>query len=184
MPGGATVGSSRSFRLDPHTLPARSSPYIGGAAEAAFIIERERAIVRRPAEAGAATMSIPVAAYRGVSVRMEAVGDNGDVRGFVELLHADPALTLQLTVTEIPEEMAEDWQAWARVLGLPLLIIGQDGSVGEPLMQIGGVVIAPSKPRRRYSYFAGRRPRFLTRRKTGQRGPMVKLTGREIIARK
>jgi Family of unknown function (DUF6101) len=99
------------------------------------------------------------------------------------LLHSDPSLTLGLSVTEDPNEVAEDWQAWARALDLPLLVIGQDGSVGEPLAQIGGVIIGAPKPRRRHSYFAGRRPRFLTRRKTGNRDRMVRVEGREIIAR-
>ena len=184
MAGGATVGSSRAYRLDPHTLPARGSSLAEEAAVATFIIERDRAIVRRPSSDGAAaTYCVPLTAYRGVSVRMEPVGTNGGVRGYVELLHADPALTLGLSITEDPEEVAEDWQAWARALDLPLLVIGQDGSVGEPLAQIGGVLMGPPKPRRRHSYFAGRRPRFLTRRKIGNRDRMVRVEGCEIIAR-
>jgi hypothetical protein len=42
--------------------------------------------------------------------------------------------------------------------------------------------IYPAKARRRHSYFAARRPRFLTRRKTGRPGKPEILTGREIIA--
>ena len=184
MPGGATVGSSRAYRLDPHTLPARGSSSSGGAAVATFIIERERAIVRRPSTGGlSATVSVPLAAYRGIAVRMEAVGDEGDVCGFVELLHSDPTLTLGLAMSEEPEIIAADWQAWGRALNLPLLIIGQDGTVGEPLAQVGGVLTGPPSPRRRHSFFAGRRPRFLTRRKPGRRGAMAKIAGREIIAR-
>ena len=74
---------------------------------------------------------MPVAAYRGVAVRMEPIGDNGDVRVFVELLHADPTLTLPLVVADEPEEIAADWQAWGRALNLPLLVVGQDGTVGD-----------------------------------------------------
>ncbi len=181
MTGGATAGSSRAYRLDPHTLPARSFPLAGGVAEAAFIIESDRAIVRRPLAAD--PVSVPLAAYRGVSVRMEAIGDQGDVCGYVELLHNDPSLTLGLAVDEDPAMIAADWQAWGRTLHLPLLIIGQDGSVGEPLAQIGGVLMGPPMPRRRYSFFAGRRPRFLTRRKAGRSERMVRLEGREFIAR-
>lgn len=184
MTGGATAGSSRAFRLDPHTLPVRRFALAGEAAGTAYVIEREQAIVRRPiADGRAVTLTVPVAAYRGVSVRMESTGDNGEVRAFVELLHADPALTLALAITEDPEDIAGDWQAWGRALGLPLLVIGQDGSVSAPLEQLGGLIVAAAKPRRRHSYFAARRPRFLTRRKTGRRGPTVVVSGREIIAR-
>ena len=181
MTGGVTVGSSRAYRLDPHTLPARSSPPVGEAGGAAFIIEHDHAIVSRSLAAGP-TLTVPLAAYRGVAVRMESIGEDGEVRAFVELLHTDPTLTLSLAMTDDPEEIAADWQAWGRTLHLPLLIIGQDGSVGAPLAA-HSVDMAQPKPRRRHSYFARRRPRFLTRRKAGRPELMTQLTGREIIAR-
>ncbi len=184
MAGGATAGSGRIFRLDPHALPVRGSARDGGTAEAAFIIERERAIVRRQRHAGpAVTLTVPLASYRGVAVRMEAQGEAGRIRVFVELLHNDPLLTLPLIVGDEPEEVAADWQAWGRALNLPLLVVGQDGSVSAPLGRLGAVTIARPRPRRRYSFFAGRRPRFLTRRKTGHSRPTEQLSGREIIAR-
>jgi hypothetical protein len=179
--GGATAGSSRAYRLDPHALPARAS---GGAAEVAFIIDRERAIVRRSLAAGrAATLAVPVSAYAGVAIRVEPSGDAGRVRLFVELLHKDPSLTLPLVVADEPEDVAADWQDWGRALNLPLLVIAQDGTVSAPLQKMGGIILAPTKPRRRHSHFAARRPRFLTRRKPGRRQPMERISGREIIAR-
>jgi Family of unknown function (DUF6101) len=180
--GGATVGSSRAYRLDPHTLPARSSP-LGDATAAAFIIEHDRVIVQKSLGTGLLVpTSVPIKDYAGVAVRMEPIGDLGNVRAFVELLHDDPALTILLAVTDDPEEIAGDWQAWGRTLNLPLLIIGQDGSVGMPL-GAHGIAMARPKPRRRHSYFAKRRPRFLTRRKNGRPELMEQVTGREIIAR-
>ncbi len=182
MAGEATAGSSREFRLDPHTLPVRGAARDGGTA--GFILDRERAIVQRQRLAGPPfTLTVPLSSYRGVSVRMEATATTGNVRVFVELLHKDPALTLLLTVGDEPEDVAADWQAWGRTLKLPLLVIGQDGSVSEPLGDLGGVITGPPRPRRRYSFFAGRRPRFLTRRKTGHSHPTEQLSGREIIAR-
>ncbi len=185
MAGEATAGSSRVFRLDPHSLPVHGSAQCGGTADTAFILDRERAIVRRQRHAAVPplTLTVPLMSYRGVAVRIETAGTDGEVRVFVELLHKDPALTLPLIVGDEPEEVAADWQAWGRALGLPLLVIGQDGSVSEPLDDLGGVMAAPPKPRRRHSFFAGRRPRFLTRRKTGHRHPTETLSGREIIAR-
>jgi hypothetical protein len=177
--GGATAGSIRAYRLDPHRLPARGFA-TGGAAGPAFVIEQRRAIVR-PAAADAVT--VPVTDYRGVAVRMESTGDNGEVRAFVELLHADPSLTLPLAVTDDPYEIAGDWQDWAKTLGLPLLVVGQDGSVGAPLAGMGGIIAARPLPRRRHSFFAGRRPRFLTRRKVGHVDAALRVEGREIIAR-
>jgi hypothetical protein len=45
-------------------------------------------------------------------------------------------------------------------------------------------MVAMPKPRRRHSYFAARRPRFLVRRKVGVRSAAARLdAAREIIAR-
>ena len=184
MAGEATAGSGRVYRLDPHTLPVHGSAQSGGIANTAFILERDRAIVQRLRRSGPPlTLTVPLESYQGVSVRMEPADAVGQVRVFVELLHKDPALTLPLIVGDEPEDVAADWQAWGRALKLPLLVVGQDGSVSDPLGDLGGIIAAPPRPRRRHSFFAGRRPRFLTRRKTGHSRPTECLAGREIIAR-
>ncbi len=182
MAGEATAGSSWGFRLDPHILPVRVPARDGGTADTGFILDRELAIVRRERGAGP-PLTVPLSSYRGVAVRMEPAGAPGQVHVFVELLHKDPNLTLLLIVGDEPEDVAADWQAWGRALKLPLLVVGQDGSVSDPLGELGSVFIGPPKARRRYSFFAGRRPRFLTRRKTGHSRQTEQLNGREIIAR-
>jgi hypothetical protein len=185
MAGGQSAGSSRAFRLDPFTLPVRYAPQSEGATPgAAFVLDRERAVVHRLMRAGTAiTVAVPVASYRGVAVRILPVGQAGQIRVIVELMHRDPALSLPLIVADEPEDVAADWQAWGRALSLPLLIVGQDGTVKTAEDRIGGIVVTRAKPRRRHSFFAGRRPRFLTRRKTGRLAAPEVLTGREIIAR-
>ncbi len=185
MTGGATAaGSSRPRRLDPHALPASASMATRGAAGAAFIIDTERAIVSWPVAGGLArTLSVPLSAYRGVAVRVEAGNVAGRVRAFVELLHDDPSLTLPLVTADEPEDVAADWQEWGRALNLPLLVIAADGTISAPLTNLGAITVAPAKPRRRHSYFAARRPRFLTRRKPGRPELMGRISGDEIIAR-
>jgi hypothetical protein len=180
VPGGAIAGSGRAFRLDPDILPARLA---GGAADLSFVIDGERAIVRRPLGGRTATLAIPIRAYAGVAVRVAPNGSGGRIRAFVELLHDDPSLTLTLAVADEPEDIAADWRAWGKKLKLPLLLVGADGTIIRPLDQVGALVVGTSQPRRRHSFFAGRRTRFQRRRKTGRGGPMDKLTGSEIIAR-
>lgn len=184
MIGLAAAPAGGVCRLDPHVLPARSFP-APGTRGPAFVIDRDRAVVRPSADDSAALFTVPVSAYRGVAVRMESSGDNGEVRAFVELLHNDPSLTLTLAVTDEPYDIEDDWRAWGAALRLPLLVIGQDGSVSEPLAgSYPGIAVAPAKPRRRHSYFAARRPRFLVRRKVGNASSApVRVDGREIIAR-
>lgn len=182
---GANAGSGFLYRLDPATLPIfHAAPAGGPGGEASFILDRERVVLKRMIRTGAPMMAtVPVADYVGVAVRMAAVDSEGTLRVTVELLHNDPSLTVRLAVAEEPETVAADWQAWGNVLKLPLLIVEQDGTVGQPLMQLGGLVANPVKPRRHHSFFADRRPRFLTRRKKGGHDRGDRVTGREIIAR-
>ena len=81
------------------------------------------------------------------------------------------------------EDVAADWQAWGRALGLPLLIVDGDGTVRAPLDQLGPLVVGQASSRRAPSALKGRRPRFLKRRKTGFYKEIETLYGREIIAR-
>ena len=56
--------------------------------------------------------------------------------------------------------------------------------IARPLEEhIGDVRTRDTQPRRRHSYFAERRPRFLVRRSTGKLGVTMKISGKEIIAR-
>ena len=182
MVGGAPAGSGRSFRLDPFTLPVRYAAGSDGGAQD-FVLDHDRALLRRRLSAGPMVMlTVPVRAYAGVAVRIEAVGQGGDLRVVVELMHRDPALSLPLVVAKEPEDVAADWQAWGRALNLPLLVVSEDGTVKAPVERIGALTVAESKPRRRYSFFADRRPRFLARRKPGRSGATERLIGREIIA--
>ncbi|NKF31787.1 hypothetical protein HER21_35720, partial [Pseudomonas sp. BGM005] len=64
-----------------------------------------------------------------------------------------------------------------------MLMVEADG-VARPLEDhIGALRTGDLKPRRRHSYFANRRPRFLVRRTTGQLGVAMRIEGKEIIAR-
>ncbi len=179
---GTAAEANRDQRLDPFALPVTYAvPMAGrppGVATSATI-DRNLAILTRPSE----SLTLPVKAFRGVAVRMEMVGPTGELSVVLELNHADPSLSLPLIVAGDPAEVAADWQAWSRCLGLPMLLIEQDGSITRPIKTLGAIVPGSPKPRRMYSFFAGRRPRFLARRKTGWvRGAEILRTD-EIIAR-
>jgi hypothetical protein len=126
---------------------------------------------------------VPFAAYRGVAVRMEPSREAGRVRVHLDLLHSERSLTVPLSVAEEPEGVATDWQAWGRLLHLPLLVVAADGTISAPLATLGALTVYPVKTRRRSMAFAQRRPRFLVRRKTGRTSGLVRVAGREIIAR-
>jgi hypothetical protein len=173
---GAFAGSGRFFRLDPNALPVRHTDQGD-----AFILDRDRAVVRRDLHGIAATLDVPVSAYRGVAVRMFAEGED-QLRVVIELMHADPGLTLPLVVAGEAEEAAADWIAWGRALNLPLLFIEQDGTVSYPAGAGVGAAATPQL-RRTGKPFRGRRSRFARRRKIGTFSAVERLEGREIIAR-
>lgn len=173
---GAAAGPSRFFRLDPHALPVRH-----GDRNDAFILDRDRAVVRRNLSGVLATLDVPVSAYRGVAVRMFAEGE-GNLRVVIELMHRDPALTLLLLVADEAEAAAADWIAWGQALNLPLLFVEQDGTVSSPAGS-GVAGLTAAGIRRSGKPFRGRRSRFARRRKTGAFSAIERLEGREIIAR-
>jgi len=185
-------------RLDPFSLPHRfrydtgSDPRSGRAmGPAAVFLEKHMASICRRLPSGIPmAMRLPMAAFEGVAVRMvpetigaDGVGD-GDGLAVVELMHRDPQLSLPLCMARDLAEIAADWKAWARVLGLPMLLVEVDGSWRAIESRIGGVVVDRVKPRRARSVMKGRRPRFLTRRKVGSMPaePLIH-RGREMFGR-
>jgi hypothetical protein len=182
------AGSSRVERLDPFTLPVRFAVSDKSADERLRQVElsRERVVHRRAVAGIKMAVNVPVAAYLGVAVRMEppAEGTPGSVA--VVLEHRDPGLSLPLFEAADGTDIVAEWQTWARVLSLPLLVTEADGALREPFARLGALQVAvPRARRRRRSAIKARRPSILLRRKAGDtRVPRaVHRDEREIIAR-
>ena len=184
----APVGSSRAERLDPFTLPVRFAVGDISADGRVRVVElsRERVVHRRAVAGIKMAVNVPVAAYLGVAVRMEPPADGSPGGVAVVLEHRDPGLSLPLYRAAEGTEIVAEWQSWARVLGMPLLVAEADGALREPFARIGAVrVAAPVRRRRRRGTIKVRRPSIFLRRKAGDpRGPRAVHRGeREIIAR-
>ena len=184
----APAGSSRDERLDPFTLPAHFTLANKTADAGLCFVElsRERVLLRRMVRGMKMAVNVPVSAYFGIALRMEATAgaEAGDV--LIVLEHRDPALSLLLCQSDEGHDVVADWQSWGRVLGLPLLVAEADGRLREPFARIGALrVAAPNRRRRRRSTIRMRRPAILLRRKSGRRigGAIVHDSEREIIAR-
>jgi hypothetical protein len=79
-----------------------------------------------------------------------------------------------------------EWQSWARVLSLPLLVAEADGRLREPFERVGALRVAtPTRRRRSRSAVRRRRPSIMLRRKAGRSiaDAVVHRGEREIIAR-
>ena len=176
-------------RLDPFSQPVRFE--VGDKAADGRVrsveLTRERVVLRRALHGMLMAVNLPVTAYLGVAIRMEQPDAETPGSVAVVLEHRDPALSLPLYRAEDDgAEIGAEWQAWARVLGLPLLVAQSDGRLREPFARIGGVrVAAPVLRRRRHSAIKMRRPSLPLRRRPGRQfaTPFVHRGEHEIIAR-
>jgi Family of unknown function (DUF6101) len=185
--GGIAAGSSRVRRLDPFSLPVRFTAADETADERLRIVElyRERVVLRRSVRGMRMALNLPVAAFRGVAIRLTGNAAEPPSAIAIVLEHGDPALSLPLFSSSESDEIVAEWQSWGRVLGLPLLIAERDGSLREPFARLGLVrVEAPVCRRRRRTAIARRRPAYLHRRRVrGSNAAILHRGEREIIAR-
>jgi hypothetical protein len=174
-----------TLRLDPHRFPQQVSYAMrGSSGDVAITIDERGAVLRKVLESSGLPLSIalPKRAFKGVAARAIDHGD-GEVTVTLELHHDDPDLCIPLLVAHDLSDIAADWRSWAEAFQIPMLMVEADG-VARPLEDhLGGLRTRDVRPRRRHSYFANRRPRFLVRRTTGKLGVKMKIQGREIIAR-
>lgn len=184
---GNAMGFSR--KLDPFSLPVRFTAPDEAADERLRVVDlhRERVVLRRSVRGVRMALNLPVAAFRGVAIRMVfADAETAPTSIAVVLEHGDPALSLPLFSANECDDIVAEWQSWGRVLGLPLLIAETDGSLREPFARVGALrVQAPTWRRRRRSAIARRRPSRLLRRRPGSLSakPVVHRDEHEIIAR-
>jgi Family of unknown function (DUF6101) len=186
--GRITAGSSRGARLDPFSLPVRFEAVDETADERRRVVDlhRERVVVRRSVGGMRMALNLPVAAFRGVAIRLNGSAHEPPTAIGIVLEHGDPALSLPLFSSAASDDVVAEWQCWGRVLGLPLLVAEGDGSLREPFARIGAVrVEAPTWRRRRRNAIARRRPVLLMRRRIVKAAgsAIVHRDEREIIAR-
>lgn len=179
----AWAGST--LRLDPKRFPQQISYAMRNTTGDVTITLDERGAVMRkilPTSGLPLSIALPARAFKGVAARAIDHG-NGDVTVTLELHHDDLELCIPLLVAHDLCDIAADWRSWSDAYKIPMLMVEADG-VARPLeMHLGTIPARPPRQRRRHSYFADRRPRFLVRRSTGDLGLMMRINGDEIIAR-
>ena len=79
----------------------------------------------------AINVSLPVDAFLGVALRLKPSDGERDDEIAVSLEHRDPALSLPLFAAADNFDAVADWQLWARVLGVPLLIADLSGKLAS-----------------------------------------------------
>jgi hypothetical protein len=149
-------------------------------------LHRERVVLRRNLRGIKMAVNLPVAAFLGVSVRIELPA--GETAGAVAVVleHPDPTLSLTLYSAADGNDIVAEWQCWARALGLPLLVTEPNGRLREAFARIGLIRLgALISRRRRRTALKARRPTLPLRRRIGGRRatPIVHRGEHEIIAR-
>ncbi len=147
-------------------------------------LDAAQVIVKRRSAGVPLTIVVPMSMFEGVMVSVVPGDSFGTVKATLSLRHRDPALCIPLAETTSPESLSTIWTAWARRLGLPMLVCDLGGNV-QPIEAYSVKREAPPAPRRRLPLLTGRRPRFLVRRITGRPAETMKIHSREreIIAR-
>jgi hypothetical protein len=124
--------------------------------------------VRRQLEQSgvAIKVKVPVTEFIGVAVAT-SISDEGMLTSSIELVHADSELNYRVFEEEGNHSVVAEWQNWGKKLRLPLFIKAGDGQYMPYSQQVDGVMVGDSSSRRKLVAEAGRRPRFLNRRKPG-----------------
>jgi hypothetical protein len=188
MGGDGSLGSGRALRLDPYALPARYTARDDGADGNVRQIEldRTRVVFRRAVRGIHMKVGVPVAEFRGVTLRTLPPDRGEPAAVAVTLEHCDAGLSVPLFVAPGGDDALAQWKCWGRVLGVPLLVMDDDGTLREPFRRVGRIGVGrPAPRRRRRGAIRSRRPSILLRRKTGRlpTKPTVHRGEREIIAR-
>lgn len=175
-----------ALRLDPARILQQISYSLRGAdGDVSITIDERGAVLRKilPQSGLPMSFALPARAFKGVAARAIDHGD-GEVTVTLELHHEDASLCVPLLVAHDLCDIAADWRSWSEAFHIPMLMVEADG-VARPLENhLGEVRQSAPTQRRRHSYFAARRPRFLVRRSTGSLGVAMKIEGKEIIARR
>lgn len=111
-------------------------------------------------------VKVPVDEFVGVAVST-TISEEGVLSSAIELVHGDPELNYRVFEEIGNANVVAEWQNWGRKLRLPLFIKAGDGNLLPYSQQVDGVALGASTTRRKLAVEAGRRPRFLNRRKPG-----------------
>jgi hypothetical protein len=112
-------------------------------------------------------IKVPVDEFIGVAV-FTHITEDGVLSSAIELVHGDPDLNYRVFEEIGNSDVVAEWQNWGRKLRLPLYIKAGDGSLLPYSQQVDGLALGNSHRRRKLAAEAGRRPRFLNRRKPGE----------------
>jgi len=191
LDGAPNPGIGPNKAPDPGSLPVtfeanlalRPSPD-WQPAKAIVHIDQKQTVIERSMAGARTSIAADNQDFSGIAAEVVPCPNTGAILARLILVHPDPALSVVLRETTHPEDLADDWQAWAGRLNLPMVILDSDGRL-KPIKAYRAQPTGQPEPRRRNAVLSSRRPRFLVRRKTGAETEVTVIHQgeREIIAR-
>ena len=175
-----------ALRIDPEQFPQKFS-YVARGAETRIGVKLDTrgAVVRRNLPSSNLPFSIALSgrAFKGVAARAIAHADGG-VTVTLELHHTDPELCIPLLIAHNLSDIVADWQNWAAMYDIPMLMVEADG-VARPVDARMNQSVAANDdaagPRRRTRTRAT--PRLTVRlAEDGKLGLQLRVGGRAIAA--
>jgi hypothetical protein len=167
----AHLAANQAIHAD---VPGGSGPVKAMIGSACVTLEKDTGM------AASQRVNVPISSYRGITL---ALGE----RSVLTLLHEVEDFCVTLAVYDPLHDNDQDilnaGERWAAQLGCKLLLEEQQA---QNAMSQNAMSLATMRPRARRanSFFAARRPRFLTKRSTGGAPAAPRIQGaREIIAR-
>lgn len=126
----------------------------------------------------------PLNHFQGVAIHIALHdGPEGDHQVSIRLHHDNKRLCLPLYISFNLDASGARWQAWSRMLRLPMLAPMPDGSWAEPFERSDRVIINIPIPRNPRLFLASRRPRIMNFRTVGHSEGLSVIQESEIIAR-
>jgi Family of unknown function (DUF6101) len=165
LPGVAAAPAPKPGVAEPRRIEV-SDPRADGRRRV-VLLARDRVVIARSVAGIFMHIAMTPNAYRGVVLRLSALQD-GVFHYEIRLAHRDPDLSITLHEASDDSEIKAEWRLWARFLGLPTLVEREEGRAEPEGARLGEIAIARMTARRRGRTINSRRPRFLTRRKTGR----------------
>jgi hypothetical protein len=165
LPGVAAAPAPKPGVAEPRRIEV-SDPRADGRRRV-VLLARDRVVIARSVAGVFMHIAMAPNAYRGVVLRLKALQD-GSFHYEIRLAHRDPDLSVTLHEASDDSEVRAEWRLWARFLGLPALVEREEGCAEPESAHLGEVAVTPAQARRRGKTITSRRPRFLTRRKTGR----------------
>lgn len=133
--------------------------------------DRSTIVLSRPVAGLACKIRLSLRQYQAIAV---VARDEGNI---VRLTHRDPGLSVDIAEIADFAEAEAYRDRLANFLKLPTLTLAGSGSIADA--RVGGL----SRAARSGRIARSRRPRFLTRRRTGEVISIRKVEGHELVAR-